>query len=176
MPCCESKNGRDVVSKVILDANVWIKGLLNVDPSCAEIINAVRTGKLEPVISSYAAAEVVAVLRRIGQKFERAPEALERDWWAIINLTNVAKDFEEDITSSLLREIRLSSEICLLADILKIEAKDVPYIVLARKYNAPLITDDKRSLIDVRERIQELANVSVRSAAEEEKRINDLAT
>ena len=159
------------MAKVVLDANIWIKGLLDVDPVCAEIVKAVRKGKLEPVVSSYAVAEVIAVLRRVAQRFERIPEVLERDWWTIINLQNVEKDLEDDISSSLLDEIRRSSEICLLADILRIEPKDVPYIVLARKHDALLVTDDKRSLLDVRDRILMLAKVSVCSAAEEAKKI-----
>ena len=134
------------MKRVILDTCVWVNGLLQVDPHAARIIKAIVNQKLEAVISSYGVAEVFTVFRRLAQELKVPVTVLERDIWAIWNQPNVIKEFSTDITKALLSEVRGQKEIELLAKVLELEPKDVPFIVLAYKHKKPLITMDERSL------------------------------
>jgi len=86
---------------------------------------------------------------------------LERDVWAIWLLSSVIKDFSSNVSRSLLHEIKEQTEIQLLSEVLVLEPKDVPLIILAYKHEVPLITVDERSLWNHRTKIEELTSVKV---------------
>lgn len=147
--------------RVILDTCVWVNGLLGVDPHAARIIKAITNQKLEVVISSYGVAELFNVFRRLARELKVPATVLERDIWAIWNQPNVIKDFSTDITKTLLYEVRRRKEIELLAKILELEPKDVPFVVLAYNHRIPLITIDERSLWVKRQNIKKMTGVRI---------------
>ncbi len=147
--------------RAILDTCVWVNGFLQVDPRAAKLIKAIVNQKLEIVISSYSVAEVFTVFRRLSRELKVSVTVLERDIWAIWNQPNVIKEFSTDITKALLFEVRGQKEIELLAKILELEPKDVPFIVLAYKHKIPLITMDERSLWTKRQEIEKKTGVTI---------------
>jgi len=149
------------VKRVILDTCVWVNGLLHVDPHADRIIKAIANQELEVVISSYGVVEVFTVFRRLAWELRVPPTVLERDIWAIWNQSNVIKEFSTDITMALLYEVRRQKEIELLAKILELEPKDVPFIVLAYNHKIPLITTDERSLWANRQKIEKMTGVRI---------------
>jgi len=149
------------VKRVILDTCVWINGLLHIDPHATRIIKAIANHKLEVIISSYGVVEVFSVFRRLARELRVPVTVLERDIWAIWNQPNVIKEFSIDITKALLSEVRSQKEIELLAKILELEPKNVPFIVLAYKHKIPLITMDERSLWAKRQEIEKLTSVKI---------------
>jgi hypothetical protein len=50
--------------RVVLDANVWVSGLIRPEGPPGRVLDAVRTGRVRAVASWDLASEVVAVLRR----------------------------------------------------------------------------------------------------------------
>ena len=147
--------------RAILDTCVWVNGFLQVDPRAAKLIKAIVNQKLEIVISSYGVAEVFTVFRRLSRELKVSVTVLERDIWAIWNQPNVIKEFSTDMTKALLFEVRWQKEIELLAKILELEPKDVPFIVLAYKHKIPLITMDERSLWIKRQEIEKKTGVTI---------------
>lgn len=131
------------------------------DNHARKIIEAVVDQRIEVVLSSYVAAEVVTVLRRLAREKKVSATVLERDAWAIWSLSSVTKDFNTNISKSLLHVIREQPAILILAKILELEPKDVPLIILAYKYKYPLITMDKRSLWDKRHKIANLTEIDI---------------
>ena len=71
---------------VILDCNIWIKGLLGIDPFCTKILDQLLSGKMHVIISSYGVAEVIAVLRRLRNDPESPQVDLEKYFWSILYL------------------------------------------------------------------------------------------
>jgi len=149
------------VRRAILDTCVWVNGFLQVDPRAAKLIKAIVNQKLEIVISSYSVAEVFTVFRRLSRELKVSVTVLERDIWAIWNQPNVIKEFSTDITKALLFEVRGHKEIELLAKILELEPKDVPFIVLAYKHKIPLIKMDERFLWTKRQEIEKKTGVTI---------------
>lgn len=149
------------MKQVILDTCIWINGLLRVNQYAERIIKAIINQKIVVIVSSYGVAEVINVFRRLAREVNVPAIVLERDIWAIWNQPNVIKDFSDDIGKALLYEVRRQKEIELLTKILKIEPKDVPFIVLAYNHKAPLITADERSLWVKREKIKKMTGVNI---------------
>ena len=149
------------MKRFILDTSVWISGLLRLDPPATQILTALVNQSIEVIISSYGVVEVLTVFRRLAHELRVSAVILERDIWAIWNQPNVIKEFSTDITAALLSEVRQQREIRLLAKILALEPKDIPFIVLAYSHKLPLITNDERSLWTKRAKIETSTGVRV---------------
>jgi len=151
---------------IILDANVWIKGILSIDSTARNIINVSLKGRLKIVVNSYIVAEVIRVLKRIAIRIGVNPLKLERDFWILINSDNVIRDFSLPISENLLEFLRNKDEILLIARALDLEPKDVPYIVLAFKYKSSVITEDKRSIYKKRKELEKRLKIKIFSSNE----------
>ncbi|MHA1710240.1 MAG: PIN domain-containing protein [Candidatus Baldrarchaeia archaeon] len=146
---------------LVLDANVWIYGLLGTSRDAMDLISRCLKGECKVVVNSYVVAEVTRVLKRVAIEIRRDPLELERSFWRILNSDNVVKDFIHPITDDLINMMRRRPEILMIAQILEIEPKDVPYLILAFKCDVPVVTTDERSLARKRKRIKELIGVEV---------------
>lgn len=149
------------MKKVVLDTCVWVNGFLNSDPYSREILEAIVDNRIEIIISSYGVAECMNTLRRLAKELRMPPVSIERDIWAIWNQKNVIKQFEEDIANSLVKEVRKQTEILLIAKLLNLEPKDVPFIILSYSNKVPLVTCDKRSIWDFKDEIYKKLGVHV---------------
>ncbi len=149
------------MNPVVLDSCVWINGILGVNEHCSLIIDKIVSKSLSVFVSSYSIVEVISVLRRISSDYSISSTDLERSFWKIINLENIIKEFSLDITQLLLAEIRNQTEITMLAKILELESKAIPFILLSYKNNVPLITEDYRSLWKKRNKVRDLVGVEI---------------
>ena len=149
-----------------MDCNVWIEGIFGLNSFSSQIIELILANKLSVFISSYGVSEVINVIRRISRDYNQPTEKFEKNFWSILNHENIQKEFKSDITQSLLQEIRHRTEIKILAELLELEDKDIPYIITAYKHKCPIVTNDKRSLLDKKDLIQKQINVEIVSAQE----------
>ncbi|MHA1617351.1 MAG: PIN domain-containing protein [Candidatus Njordarchaeales archaeon] len=146
---------------IVLDANIWIKGLFGISKEARQIIKDCLNRKLRIVVNSYIVAEVVRVLKRIAMRSKLNPLKLERNFWIIINSESVIKDFITPVSEDLIEFLKNKDEILLISKIFNLEPKDVPYIVLAFKFKAPIITEDKRSIYIKRREIEERIGIRI---------------
>ncbi len=152
--------------KYILDANVWVRGLLLLSDPCREIIESVVKGKIRVVVNSYCVAEVTRIFKRVSFRYGLNPLKLEKKLWTVLNVENVIKDFREPLSEDLLMELRRAPEHLVISRLLKIEPKDSPYIVSAYKHKAKLVTTDIKSLLGRRNEIKEKIGVEAVSVKE----------
>jgi len=165
----EERSKNSSITKIILDANVWIKAIFGFDKLALSIIKKCLKGELYIIVNSYIIAEITRVLKRIAYRIGLNPLNLERKFWIIINSPYVIKDFKEPLSEDLLRMIRKKDEILVIAKTFNLEPKDVPYIVSAFKHRAIIITYDDRSLYKMRDEIKKKINVMIKTPKEFQK-------
>ena len=146
---------------LILDANIWVYGILGTLKEATDIILKCIKGEYKILVNSYIVAEVTRVLKRIAIRIHRDPLELEKLFWKILNSNNVIKEFYHPITEDLIETMKKTSEIQMISKILEIEPKDVPYLVLAFKHKVPIITTDERSLAKKSEKIRKLTKIEI---------------
>lgn len=78
-----------------------------------------------------------------------------------IKLKHIKAFDKERYTPAIIKLLRSKPEYKLISQILEIEVKDAPILVLAYEYNAPLATMDIRSLYKKRETIKKLTGVDI---------------
>jgi len=145
----------------VLDAGVWIRGLLGADKDCLEVLRLVLRKKVRVVVNSYCVAEVTRALKRISYRLSLDSRSLERDLWIILNSDFVVQEFDRPVSEGLLRELRRAPEILLISKLLELEPKDVPYLVIAFKTGSKIVSTDERSLISKRREIEEKIGVKI---------------
>lgn len=151
---------------LVLDANIWIKGMFNFNQKANWIIKSCLSGKFKIVINSYVVAEITRVLKRVAIRLKINPLDIEKEFWIIINSNNIIKDFVNPISESLIDLLKSRDEIMLISKTFGLEPKDVPYLVLAFKFKATIVTEDIRSVYAKRKEIFEKLEVKVVSLNE----------
>ena len=146
---------------IVFDANMWIHGLLGTEPTARLLLDLCARGILRVVVDSYCIAEVLRALTQLAIKKRMNPRSMHRNLWRILNADNIIKDFREPLSISLLNYVIRRDEICLIARILDLEPKDVPYLLTAFRHSATIITTDDRSLYARRKPIKERLNIEI---------------
>ena len=131
-------------TKYIFDCNVWIEIILQDTP---RIFQYFQEQNWELILTSYNAVEILRVLKRISRRTNDTFERLENLCWNLWNLPCVHPMFDKPLSDTLISEIRNIPEYNIIAKAFNLEPKDVPYIVVAFKFNATLVTLDRRSLL-----------------------------
>lgn len=120
----------------ILDTNLWVFGTLGTHDRAVVLLNRIEDGETISAISAYMVQETL-------DAFDRAPglSAQKRDAFKTEFLTRLTRmtglieaPSGRDVYPSLLEERRSSSPVQLLAQILDIQPKDVPIVVLAFRH------------------------------------------
>ncbi len=148
---------------LILDCNLWIKMLTGRNPEFTKIFQLER---VQIILTSYIAVEILRSLKRLAPKQSLAFTELESLFWSVCSTNKVVKSFEYPLSETLIAETKQLFEYRIIARLLDLEVKDVPYIVASFQYNAILISDDIRSLVNKREKIQAELNIAVMSSDE----------
>lgn len=146
----------------ILDCNVWIDLLAGNDALEREIVDGARP----IIITSYIAVEVLHALRHVGRELGIAASELEGRFWDTCMLPSIEKQFKQSLSGSLIHEIKMMPEMRIIARLLDMEIKDMPYIVAAFQHGAILVTNDNRSIYAKRGDIKTRIGVIVQSEAE----------
>ncbi|MFX1512113.1 MAG: hypothetical protein ACFFCQ_05970, partial [Promethearchaeota archaeon] len=79
---------------------------------------------------------------------------------------NILMNFDQPFADSLIAETKRLPEYQIIARLLDLETKDIPYLVAAFQYKAILISDNLRSLVNKRDLIEEYLGVSIKSSTE----------
>lgn len=148
---------------VIFDCNVWITDFFK---KKSELRNKITHNKYQVILTSYMVVEILRVLRRISIRLSISYTELETHFWEICSLNYIKTDFKEPFTESLILEVRRIPEFRIIAKILDLEVKDVPYLVAAFQHTAILVSNDLRSLVDKRNLIEKILGIKIRTPTE----------
>lgn len=149
---------------LIFDCNIWIRIILE-HPNCA-IEKKIKTLNASVLITSYMIIEILRVLKRISIRQTLDYSEMESYFWDFLNKAWIIKDFKRPFSDSIIIEVKKSPEFSIIAKLLEIEIKDVPYIVAAFEHDAILITNDIRSLVLKRDLIKKHLKIDVCSEQE----------
>ena len=152
---------------IVLDSCIWIHAFLKTDDKCVSVLKKVIKGDLKPVVSPYIAREVINNILSEGKRNGYDIDKLQTAIWSVFREPFVKTTFTSlDYQIMVLEEVRSRPEYCALATALGIEPKDAPIVVLAYQYAVPLATMDVRSLLDIKEKVNQLIKVDVISVDE----------
>lgn len=148
---------------VILDCNVWITDFFT---KKSELRNKITHKKYQVILTSYMVVELLRVLKRLSGRLSTPYTELENQFWEICSLNYIKTDFKEPFSESLISEVRRIPEFRIIAKILDLEVKDVPYLVAAFQHTAILVSNDLRSLVDKRNLIEQNLGIMIRTPTE----------
>lgn len=120
----------------ILDSNLWVFGTLQTNDRATTLLGTIEQGETISAISEYMVQEVLAAFGRI-----RELTPTERDEYRSLFLTRLTRmtglieaPSQRDVATHSLEDRRRATEIQLLAQILEIQPKDIPILVLAYRH------------------------------------------
>jgi predicted nucleic acid-binding protein len=142
----------------VFDCNVWLYLLSAKD---ARLNQKIGKDGYPVVITSYGVVEILRALKRLSKNVGAGYASLEEDFWDLCNSTTVQKEFNSVISGSLIGEVHRNAEFRLIAKLLGLEVKDVPYVVAAFQFDAMLVTKDERSIISKQDIIKRLLDLDV---------------
>lgn len=99
------------------------------------------------ILTSYMVVEIFRVLKRLSVRLSISFSDLESLFWHICSFEFIKLDFQQPLTEALVAEVKRVPEFRIIAKLLDLEVKDIPYLVAAFQHNALLISKDLRSLI-----------------------------
>ena len=136
---------------LVIDCNLWISILTQPENELKEIL---FKGTFRVVLTSYMVVEILRVLQRLASRRLLRYAEVESLFWDFCAYPFIIKDFQQPITDSLVNEVRKVPEYLIIAQLLELEVKDVPYLVAAYQHSALLLSNDIRSLVAKRDPIQ----------------------
>lgn len=148
---------------VILDCNVWITDFLR---KTSKLREKIALNNYQVVVTSYMVVEILRVLKRVSPRLSASYSELESHFWQICSYDYIKTDFKEPFSESLISEVKRLPEFRIIAKILALELKDVPYLVAAFQHNAILVSNDLRSLINKRVPIQKSLGIIIQTTTE----------
>jgi len=157
------KRKKNAIKSVIFDCNVWITDFLKKE---SELRNKITNNKYQVILTSYMVVEILRVLKRLSIRLSISYTELETHFWEICSFNYIKTDFKEPFTESLISEVRRIPEFKIIAKILDLEVKDVPYLVATFQHTAILVSNDLRSLIDKRNLIEKNLGIKIQTTTE----------
>ena len=154
-----------VVKQIALDCNVWIEILTNPNDKLRNVLFN-KDSEYQIILSSYMIVEILKVLKRLASKFNISSNELERLFWDFTRKKNIQLNFDNTLSDALINEVKNRSEILVLAKVLDLEPKDVPYIIVAFNNKSIVITQDERSIINKRNFIKEKLEIEILTISE----------
>ena len=154
-----------VVKQIVLDCNVWIEILTDPNDKLRNVLFN-KDSEYQIILSSYMIVEILKVLKRLASKFNISSNELERLFWDFTRKKNIQLNFDNTLSDALINEVKNRSEILVLAKVLDLEPKDVPYIIVAFNNKSIVITQDERSIINKRNFIKEKLEIEILTISE----------
>ena len=158
-----AKHSKSEMQSVIFDCNVWITDFFK---KKSELRNKITHSKHQVILTSYMVVEILRVLKRLSTRLSLSYNELETHFWEICTYDYIQTEFKEPFTESLISEVRRIPEFRIIARILDLEVKDVPYLVAAFQHNAILVSNDLRSLVEKRNLIKKRLGIKIQTTAE----------
>lgn len=157
------KPKKSEIQSVIFDCNVWITDFFKKESG---LRNKITNNKYQVILTSYMVVEILRVLKRLSPRLSISYTELETRFWEICSLNYIQTDFKEPFSESLISEVRRIPEFRIIAKIMDLEVKDVPYLVTAFQHTAILVSNDLRSLVDKRNLIENHLGIKIRTTKE----------
>ena len=133
---------------IVLDSNLWVFGLLDQNDRAAATLDDIERGETPSAINAYMVQEVL-------DAFERTPQLspAQRDEAQTAFLTRMHRmtglleaPSSRDMTQAILDETRNNTYVRFIAQLLDIQPKDIPILVLAYKHSErepTILTNDE---------------------------------
>jgi predicted nucleic acid-binding protein len=150
--------GAEKRKPAVLDCNVWLCLLSAKD---ARLQDKVVEQGYPVIITSYGVVEVLRALKRLSKDIAGGYATLEEDFWELCNSATIRREFASVISESLIGEVGRKPEFRLIAKLLGLETKDVPYVVSAFQFDAIFVTTDARSILDKRGTIKQFLGLEI---------------
>ena len=117
----------------ILDTNLWVFGTLRTNERAVEVLDAIDRGETTSAINAYIVQEALAAFERTQSLSPTDRDAAQTQFLARLSRMTglIEAPSSRDVAESLLDERRSATHTRLLAQVLDIQAKDVPIVVLA---------------------------------------------
>ena len=144
----------------LFDCNIWMLILLK---NQKHLFHFLQSKHYEIIITSYGMVEILRVLKRIALRQNITYELLEEKIWEFMKFPCIQMQFDKPISEKLIDELHRIPEYHIMTQIFQLELKDIPYLVASFQYNAQLITEDKRSILDKAATIQEKLGITILS-------------
>jgi predicted nucleic acid-binding protein len=157
-----STNMTETKTLVIFDCNVWLDFLSGNEDLEKKVVDE----GWPVLVSSYVAVEVIRALHHVAKALKTKFSVLESNFWYFSMLPTIIKDFKMPFTTGLIDEIKNMPEFRVIAKLLDLETKDIPYIVEAYQHEACIVTRDNRSLLTKKEEIKSKLGVILISEEE----------
>ena len=132
----------------------------------SELRNKLLQEEYQTILTSYMGVEILRVLKRLSSRLSISFSELESLFWNICSHKFVKLDFQRPLTEALITEVKRIPEFKIIAKLLDLEIKDIPYLVAAFQNNAMLVTDDLRSIITKRQIIDKNLGLKILTIAE----------
>jgi len=153
----------DQSQAVVLDCNVWITNFLHKESA---LRRKLRQDPYQVILTSYMVVEILRVLKRVSVRLSVSFSELESLFWQICSFPFIKLDFHQPLTEALVAEVKRIPEFQIIAKLLDLEIKDIPYLVTAFQHNALLISNDLRSLIAKRNIIHKYLSIKILTSSE----------
>ena len=134
----------------ILDSNLWVKGTLKTNHNAVDLLTDLEEGTITSVLTEYILAETLAAFDRTltGQTHDHVLTAFLKRLQTMDGLIDGPdwRNQRSSWQSTILEYQRNRTTIMMLAQILDIQAKDVPILVTAfehRDQQPTILTNDK---------------------------------
>ncbi len=143
---------------LILDCNLWIRILLEKN---SPLRSYLTKNEFPIVLTSYMVVEILRVLKRLAIRSSTSYTEIEAKFWDFCASSFIQKDFQQPFSETLIADVKKAPEYRIIAKLLGVEAKDVPYLVAAFQHKAILISDDVRSLISKSESLKKKLGITL---------------
>lgn len=134
----------------ILDSNLWVKGTLKTNQSAVDLLADLEEGTITSVITEYILAETLAAFDRTltGRAHDQVLTAFLGRLHTMNGLIEMPnwQTQRSNRQSTILEYQRNRTAIMMLAQVLDIQAKDVPILITAyehREQQPAILTNDK---------------------------------
>ncbi len=132
----------------------------------SDLRNKLLQDEYQAILTSYMGVEILRVLKRISSRLSISFSEFESLFWNICSHKFVKLDFKQPLTEALITEIKRIPEFKIIAKLLDLEIKDIPYLVASFQNNAMLVTDDLRSIITKRQIIDKNLGLKILTTEE----------
>lgn len=148
----------------ILDTNLWVFGTLGTNDRAERVLDAIERGEVVSALNAYMLQEALDAFDRVSLSSSERDELKTLFCTRMARMTGLVEaPSSRDVSDSLLRERRTNHRAKLLGQVLEVEPKDVPILVLAFKHRerSPAILTNDESFAELEPAEHNLPSLSM---------------
>lgn len=122
----------------IFDSNIWVLGLTQNHHQATRLVKDARQGSREILVDAYIFEEVFQAIDRTHQQKKHQLKTAFAN--IVHNSQNIVSPSQQTVSKMNLQSVRSEIYIQLIGELLDIQAKDAPIVLLARNYKSYMPT------------------------------------